>query len=240
MTPSLGPARAFDLAHRDLAAIAARLEPMHDAAWWPAQPDHDRPTPNRPPTVDPDFVAGSMWDCGQGDERVRQGWTRMVCHLWRADETATVVLRAGLCVTRDAPVVVYRPTSLLDAQLGVKRLQARHKALERLWERWTVDDVSRARWLADALMKGPTGHEDGSCCDDIKHAMYEAQRAIPIVGNGKPPATCTQCRRLGSIGQPRIGGVCFACDKRNQRAGVPRRTTVVVRQRRATLRAQRR
>jgi hypothetical protein len=97
----------------------------------------------------------------------------------------------------------------------------------------------RARWLAEALTEGPSGKEAGSCCDDIKQAMHEAQRVIPIVGNGKPPATCVQCRRLGSIGQPRIGGVCFACDKRNQRAGIPRRTTVVVKQRRATLRARR-
>src|SRR5881394_1050643 len=55
----LGPARAFALAERDLAAIRPRLEVMHAEAWWPKQPDRDRPTPHRAATQHLDQVAGS-------------------------------------------------------------------------------------------------------------------------------------------------------------------------------------
>lgn len=232
--PSLGPARAFDLAARDLAAIAARLEPMFDEGWRPHAPN-----PDRPGTTNPDPAGGPIWDCGMGDERVRQGWRRLNRHLAAAEQQATDALCAALGVqSRSVPV---SPPRSLDGTIGcVKRLQARVGPLRRLWDEWDgVGDVEHeqaARWLARQLM-GERGRPQGSAFDHITQAMYEAQRAIPIVGTGKPPATCTQCRRLGSIGQPRIGGLCYACDQRNRRAGVTRRTTVVVKQRRATLRA---
>lgn len=213
--PQLGPARAFDLAHRDLAAIKVRLEPMHDAAWWPAQPDRDRPTPHRPPGLDDDYVAGSTWDCGQGDERVRQGWARMVCHLHQAEQQATDVLCAALDVS-SRPVAVCRATSLLDAQLATRRLQERYGGLQRLWERWSTGEVPNAMWLARQLM-GERGRPEGSPCEHVRQAMFEAQRTIPIVGNGKAPPPCTDCKRIGSVGQPRKGGKCDACYQRKYR-----------------------
>ena len=239
MTAPLGPARAFDLAARDLHAIAQRLATMHDIGWTPAQPDHDRPTLTLPAGAGPDDVPGPAWDPGLGDYRVRQGWQRMVCHLAHAEQTMTDVLCAALGL-QSRPVPPCRPTGLVDVQVCVRRLQDRTGDLRGLWREWSGErpetptwrvDQPRARWLARQL-DPPFEH--------IRQAMYETQRAVPIVGSGKPPATCTQCRRLGSIGQPRIGGVCYACDQRNKRAGIPRRTTVVAKQRRATIKATRR
>jgi hypothetical protein len=230
MTPSLGPARAFDLVlNIDLPAIAVRLEPMHEAGWWPAQPDHDRPTPHRPPGIDPDFVAGSTWDCGQGDERVRQGWGRMVCHLHHAEQQSTDVLCAALGIDgRSVPVC--QATALLDAQSSVRRLRERYSGLQRLWEKWSTSEVPNAMWLARQLM-GERGRPEGSPCEHVRQAMFEAQRAIPIVGNGKPPPPCTECKRIGSVGQPRKGGKCDACYQRRYR--------LLARQRQSTVRAAR-
>ena len=207
-SPTLGPARAFDLAKRDLQAIADRHETMHTECWWPKQPDRDRPTPTLPPGLDVDTVPGPTWDCGQGDHQIRQGWERMVCHLYAAELAQAEVLAALL--ERETPHVRRcRPTSLLDAQHCVERLTKRLSASQGFHDSM-ADDVPRQMWLARQLM-GPRGNPAGSCFDHIKCAMYEAQRAVPIVGNGKPPPPCTKCRRIGSVGQPRKGGLCHAC-----------------------------
>jgi hypothetical protein len=76
--------------------------------------------------------------------------------------------------------------------------------------------VPNAMWLARQLM-GERGHPEGSPCEHVRQAMFEAQRAIPIVGNGKPPPPCTECKRIGSVGQPRKGGKCDACYQRKYR-----------------------
>lgn len=228
-----------DLALADLDAVDKRLPTFFDECWVPAAPNHDRPTRQLPPNVDPDHVPGPVWDCGLADHRAREGWKQMIQHLTAAAVTANETLCATLDV-QPRPVPPCRPAALTDAQFTVRLLRERYKAIHALWGQWSADSDPRVRWLEDALMKGPGGREDGSCCDDVKQAMHAAQRVVRQVGTGKAPATCTQCRRLGSIGQPRIGGACFACDKRNQRAGLPRRTTVVVKLRRATLKAKRR
>jgi hypothetical protein len=208
MTPLLGPARAFDLAHRDLHAITVRLETMHAEGWHPRQPDHDRPTPLRPPG-DVDYVPGITRDCGQGDEQVRQGWARMVRHLHAAEQQSTDVLCAAVG-TQSRCVPPCRPTSLLDAQSATRRLTERYSALQRLWERWSTDSVPNSMWLARQLM-GERGRPDGSPCEHIRQAMFETQRVVVIVGNGKPPPPCSKCKRIGSFGQPRKGGLCHAC-----------------------------
>lgn len=241
MTPSsslIGPARAFALAFGDLQAVSSRLETMHVECWHPAGPNRDRPTPHRDPNAGPDDVKGIVRDCGLGDERARQGWGRMTWHLRNAEQVSSDVLLA-LRGIESRPVAVYRPTSLLDAQSGVKRIGSRLRALQGLHGMWSegvagaVDiggvDVPRAQWLARQLM-GERGRPQGSCFAELEQARYEAQRVVREVGTGKPPAACPQCRRLGSIGQPRKGGLCFACDKRNQRSKRPtarvRQTTV--------------
>lgn len=223
----VGFPKAVAQAVDDLAAIAARLPAMHDEGWHPARTASDRPSPPRPPDAPPDFVPGATWDCGLGDHQVRERWTVLVGHLHRAEQQATDVLCAAFGMTSRC-VPVCRPTSLLDAQSSTRRLQERVGALSAFLGQ---ADSRQARWLETHL---------AACLGDIAAAYYQTVRVVPIVGTGKAPATCIQCRRLGTIGQPRRGGLCYTCYTRNQRAGLPRRTTVVVKQRRATLRAKRR
>jgi len=240
-----GPASAFEQALRDLDAIVQRLPAMHETGWWPSPPDRDRPTRPVPPGAGPDFAPGAPRDCGLGDHQVRQGWQRMVADLHAAEQAATDVLCAALA-RESRRVQPCRPTSLLDAQSCARRLRERLAATQRLWRVWSGDnpdvptwqvDVGSAQWLARELM-GQRGAEHRSCFGRLRCAADEARRVIVAVGNGKPPAMCVQCRRTGTIGQPRLNGVCYGCDARNKRAGVPRRTTVVAKQRRATLRAK--
>lgn len=233
MTPTsavIGPLRAFGLGDRDLKAISDRLEPMHTECWLPAGPNRDRPTPHRDPTAGPDDVKGIVRDCGLGDERARQGWARMIWHLRNAEQVSTDVLRA-LRGLEARPVSAYAPTELVDAQCGVERLQKALAALQRFYVQWASDDghlidVPRAQWLARQLM-GERGRPQGSCFAEIEAAMYEAQRVVRQVGSGKSPVACPQCRRLGSIGQPRRGGLCYSCDNRNTRLGTRTRQTKV-------------
>lgn len=224
MIPAVGFPRAVDLARRDLQAIWDRLPTMHDEGWHPRRPDRDRPTPTLPPGFGPDDVPGPTWDCGLGDHRVRQGWQRMICHIERAEQAATDVLCAALGIqSRSVPPC--RPTGLVDAQMAVQRLRDRTADSEALWRQWAgVDeatptwrvDVPRSQWLAQQLM-GPRGNPAGSCFDLVKHAMHETQRVVAIVGNGKPPPPCSDCKRIGSVGQPRKGGKCDACYQRKYR-----------------------
>ena len=241
MTPTsalIGPNRAFELAFRDLNAINARLDVMHTEAWLPAGPNRDRPTPHRDPAAHPDHVKGSTWDCGLADEQARQGWQRMIWHLRNAEQVSTDVLCAAVGV-ESRSVAAYAPTGLLDAQSGVKRLASRLRALRGLHGLWSEGvaggvtvggvDVPRAQWLARELM-GERGRPQGSCFDEVKQAMHEAEKIVRQVGTGKPPDVCSQCRSPRSVGQPRKGGLCYACDKRNQRNPLAsarvRRTTV--------------
>lgn len=209
--PLIGPARAFDLAHGDLAAVSARLTTMFEAGWWPAQPDHDRPT--RPPAA-----GGPQFDCGLGDERARQAWARLTGHLTAAEQQATDVLCAAVD-TQSRCVPVCRHASLLDAQSSVARLRERLTALQRLWALWAGNvevaptwqvDIPRSQWLARQLM-GERSHTTGSAFWHLEQARYDAQKIVREVGNGRPPAACPKCRRTGSIGQPRKGGLCHAC-----------------------------
>jgi hypothetical protein len=220
---AIGFPRAAESARSDLKAIWSRLPTMHDECWCPRRPDHDRSTPTLPAGFGPDDVPGPTWDCGQGDHRARQGWQRMIGHIETAQTTQAAILEAILPVRRGLSVVVCRPTSLLDAQHSVRTLRGRLSATQALWEDL---DVPRQQWLARQLM-GPRGNPDGSCFDEIRLAMCETQRVVREVGTGKPPAVCPRCRRVGSIGQPRKGGLCFACDKQAYRMGRRQRQTTV-------------
>lgn len=203
-------ATGLDAAFRDLRAIAGRLTTMHDEGYWPAAPDHDAPTRQRT-VAGPDDVPGQLRDCGVGDERARVAWCAMSGHLYAAELAAADALAA--IGGRPAPVPVPRPTSLLDAQTAVRRLSGRLRGLQRLW---SAAPPPVARKLADALL-GARGRHNGTCLWHICQAMYESTSTVAEVGNGQPPPPCTGCRRVGSVGQPRKGGLCHACYQRRWR-----------------------
>lgn len=200
---------ALDAAYRDLRAISGRLTTMHEEAYWPRAPDRDAPTRQHlAAAATPDDVPGLDRDCGMGDERVRGAWHRMSGHLHAAE------LRAGAALgVQTALIAPLRATSLLDAQCAVRRLGGRLRGLQRLYG---AADAQQARHLADAVM-GPRGRHTHTCLWHVEQAMHEATSAVAEVGDGRPAPPCTGCRKVGSVGQPRKGGLCHACYQRRWR-----------------------
>lgn len=229
-----GLPRALDLAQIDLAAIAARLEVVHTEAWLPAKPDHDRPTPSKPPKpgAGPDDVEGEKWDPGLGSHKAREAWRAMAIHLDEAT-TITAAVFELLCgrphrepVARESRLDgVTSPADLKVASRDVQRLRGRLRGLQRLHAGMAPNEPS-ARWLADNLM-GPRGRPGGTPLEHIKLARFQVEGVVAIVGTGKRPPICTVCRNPSSIGLRDHGGKCGACAKRQSRLGARQRRAVV-------------
>lgn len=228
-----GLPRALDLAQTDLAAIAARLEVVHTEAWLPAKPDHDRPTPSKPPKpgAGPDDVEGEKWDPGLGSHEAQEAWRTMSVHLDEAAERVAIVLSWVTGRPIPTPVAPERPLRGLvvasDVEVratAIRRLAGRLKRLERVYAALPPGDD--AKWVAEVLM-GESGKPAGSACQHITLAYDAVSDICPIVGTGKRPPICTVCRNPSSIGLRDHGGKCAACAKRQSRLGARQRRAAV-------------